>query len=250
MASSRLSLIALGVGAYTAFAVGTFPASVAARLLAPDAVALAGVTGTVWRGSAAFGGASGLTLSDIRWRIQPVQLLIGRLSLDLDARLGDGFIRTGMTVSGSRMRFDGLRAAVSLAAVSHLLPADASGNASVELEILELVDGWPVQASGTMRLASLASQPWIPVPGITTLQFGNFIARISTGDDQVVAVVNDEGGPLELEGSARLIPDRRYRLEARVKARADASQALAQGLTFMAPATGGGYHSIALEGQL
>lgn len=250
MTSSRLSLIALGVGAYIAFALATFPASVAARWFVPDTIAVAGVEGTVWRGSAAFGGVSGLTLSDIRWRLQPAQLLIGRLSLDLDARLGDGFVRTGMTVTPSRVRFDTLRAGINLATVGSLLPADASGNASVELETLELADGWPVQVSGTARVADLASSPWIPIPGVTSLRFGNFIARITTTDDQVVAVVNDEGGPLELEGSTRLTPDRRYRLEARVKPRAEASEALVQGLAFVAPASGTGHHPIELEGQL
>jgi general secretion pathway protein N len=250
VASSKLSLIALGAGAYVAFALTTFPASVAARWFAPQTLGLAGVQGTVWRGSAAYGSFSGYTFSDVRWQLQPTALLTGRLSLSLDARLGDGFVRTGMTVAGSRVGFSELRAALDVALVSPMLPAEASGNASVELETLELEDGWPVQASGTVRVANLTSAPWIPVPGVTNFRVGNFLARVSTTDDQVVALLSDEGGPIELDGTARLMPERRYRLEARIKPRPDASDVLVQGLKFMTPVDSSGYYPVERAGQL
>lgn len=250
MASSRLSLIALGAGAYVAFALSTFPASVAVRWFAPDTVSLAGVEGTVWRGSAAYGGASGYAVSDVRWQLRPAALVTGRLSLSAEARLGDGFVRTDVTLGRSRVSFSELRAALDVALLSQMLPAEASGNASIELESLELIDGWPVRASGTVRVANLVSAPWIPVPGVTTFRIGNFVARLSTADGQVVALINDEGGPLELEGTARLMPERRYRLEARARPRPEAPDMLVQGLRIMAPPGSGGYHAVETSGEL
>jgi general secretion pathway protein N len=251
MASSRLSLIALATGAYLAFAVATFPASLAARWFAPDTISLAGVEGTVWRGSAAYGGVSGLAVADMRWRLQPLALLTGRLSFTLDTRLADGFVRTGLTVAGSRISFVDL----DLAAIRSVLPSDVApaelyGNAGVELDVLDLVDGWPVRASGTVRIADLVSSPLIAVPGVTTLAFGSFMARVSPSDGGVVAVVSDEGGPLEVAGSARLEPDRRYRIEARIKPRANAHPVTVQGLQIIDSSPVNGYHLFEREGQL
>ena len=248
---SRLQLIALGAGAYFAFMVANLPASVAARWFAPVTLALAGVEGTVWRGSAAFVGVSDLALSDLRWRLRPAALLTGRVSLMLDARLSDGFIRTGLSVSGNSLSFSELRAGFDLATIVSLLPVDeAYGSAAVELDVLELVDGWPVQASGTVRIADLVSSPIFSIPGVTTLALGNFLARLSTAETGIVAVVNDEGGPLELDGSARLMPDRRYRVEVRIKPRADAAEDLVQGLKFIGPVGPSGYHQLDYGAQL
>jgi general secretion pathway protein N len=189
-------------------------------------------------------------LSDVRWQLRPAALLTGRLSLSVDARLGDGFVRTDAIIARSRISFSELRAAINVGLLSEMLPAEASGNASIELETLELVDGWPVQASGTVRIADLVSAPWIPVPGVSSLRIGNFLARLSTADGQVVALINDEGGPLELEGTARLMPERRYQLEARTRPRPEAPDVLVQGLRIMAPPGPDGYHPVESSGQL
>ena len=248
----RVSLLALGLGAYLAFAIVSFPASIAHRWFAPEALALAGVEGTIWRGRAAYGGIEGVAFSDLRWRLKPGALVTGRLGLDVETRLADGFVRTGVTVSGGGARFRDLSATTSLAALATaILPlTGVYGSLSVSLDELELVDGWPLAATGTVRVAGLSAPPLIPVAGVTSIALGDYAARLTTTDGGIAAIVNDDGGPLELEGRVDLASDRSYALTSRIRPRADASDELVEGLKIMAPADTEGWHSIALNGVL
>lgn len=252
MTSSRIPLLALGVGAYLAFAIVTFPASVAQRWFAPDTLALAGVEGTVWRGTVAYGGLEGLAFSNLRWQLHPSALLTGRVRLSIDTRLPDGFVRTGLTVSGSRIALRELTATTRLETLAALLPlGGARGNVSATLDTLDLVDGWPVAAAGTVRIADLSAPPVIPVRGVTRVTLGNYSAQLMTTDGPgIAAIVNDDGGPLELEGRADLGNDRSYRLTSRIRPRPEATTELVEGLKFMAPADADGWHSIVQSGSL
>lgn len=249
---SRGSLLALGIGAYLAFAIVSFPASIAQRWFAPDALALAGTDGTIWRGSVAYGGYEGLAFSDLRWQLHPTALIVGRISLDAEARLADGFLRTGLTVTGGGVRFRDLAATTNLATLGSLLPLPGvRGNLSLSLDELELVDAWPVSAAGTVRVANLSAPPLIPVTGVSTIALGDYTARLTTTDDAgITAVINDDGGPLELSGRADIGDDRSYHLTSKIRPRADASPELVEGLKFMAPADAEGWHAIEQRGTL
>lgn len=250
--SSRLSWIALGAGAYLAFAVASFPASVAYRWFAPDQLALVSIEGTVWQGSAAYGGVENVAFSDLRWQLQPMALLTGRLNLNAEARLADGFVRSQMTLTRDRITFRNLTAATRLEVFAGLMPlGDIRGNLSLNLEQIDVLRGWPVSANGSLRVAELAAPPLFPMPNISLVALGNYSARITSNDDPgIVALVNDEGGPLQLEGRASLAPDRSYRLEARIVPRPDATEVLIEGLKFMSPANANGEHQIVLAGSL
>lgn len=249
---SRASLLALGIGAYLAFAIVSFPASIAQRWFAPGSLTLAGTEGTIWRGSVDYGGYEGLAFSDLRWQLHPTALLVGRIRLDAEARLTDGFLRTGLTVSGGGVRFRDLAATTNLSALGSVVPLPGvRGNLSVSLDELELADGWPVAAAGSVRVANLSAPPLIPVTGVSSISLGDYSARLTTTDSAgIEAVVSDDGGPLELSGQADLRSDRSYHLTSKIRPRADASPELIEGLEFMAPADAEGWHEIEQRGTL
>lgn len=249
---SRVSMLALGVGAYLAFAVVSFPASIAHRWFAPDALALAGIEGTVWRGAADYGGYDSLAFAGLRWQLHPLSLLTGRLGLSIEARLPDGFVRTELTITGGSLSLREFAGTTSLASLDDVMPVPGlQGNLSLTLDSLELVDGWPMTASGTMRVANLSSPPLIPVPGVTRVALGNFSARLTMTDETgVAAIVTDDGGPLELEGRVDLAGDRSYRLTSRIRARADAAPVLVEGLQWLARPDAEGWHAIERRGNL
>src|SRR5262245_6777940 len=89
---NRWSWWAVGVGAYVAFTLATFPAATALRWFAPHGVTFAGVAGTLWSGSAASCSAQGLTVEQVRWQTRPLQLLLGRVVASVEARIPDGFV--------------------------------------------------------------------------------------------------------------------------------------------------------------
>ena len=233
---SKLSLLALGLGAYLAFVLVSFPASVAHRWFAPDALQLAAVDGTIWRGSAAYGGVGGLAFSNLRWQLHPAALLTGTVSVTAEARLADGFVSASVDATANRVEMSGVRAATSLATLRDAIGfGDVSGQISVELQSLELVDGWPVAAVGEARVRDLAAPPLMPVSGMSTIALGHYLARFTAGDEPgIVAALADEGGPLELTGRLSVMPDRSYLFDALIRPRADAPDALVQGLDFVA----------------
>lgn len=232
---SKWSWLALGAGAYVAFALSLFPAATAIRLLAPPELGLVGVQGTLWSGSAAVGSIAGLAVRDVRWTVRAWPLLIGRLGGRFAAELDDGFVDAELAASGRTLRLTDLRASTSLPTLRQLLPIQGiEGVASATLATLELRDGWPVSVVGELQLAQLQTAPLIATRNAGLIPLGDYEVRFTdTGGQGVAAEVRDTGGPLEVAGTLTLDLERRYTLDALVEPRPGAPQALIDGLAVM-----------------
>lgn len=246
---NRWSWLALGVGAYLAFALSTFPAGTAVSWFVPAPVALNGIQGTVWSGSAASGTIGGLPVQDVRWHVRAWTLLTGRVGANVEARLADGFLNTGLTASTSRVQFNDLRGGTSLATVALMLPVRGMrGQASFALSSLELENGWPAHILGELKLAALeiANGNSNPVPlGDYTVTFGEAPER------SIAARFVDNGGPLEVAGTLVVSPAREYTFDALIKPRDGAPQQLVDGLNVMtAEPNSDGRRRLTLTGSL
>ena len=232
---SRWSWLALGIGAYIAFTLATFPAGVALRWFAPPAVTFAGVAGTLWSGSAATCSVEGFTVQALRWRLRPTSLFLGRVSANVDARIPDGFVRGDVTASPSSVRLSDFTGATSLPALSGVLPLPGvRGQVSVALESLVLEDGWPAVAVGQLKLGKLESLPLIPDGRGAYVPLGDYtVTLVEAPAGELAATFVDNGGPLEVQGTAKLDKARNYSLDALVEPRADAPEMLVQGLDIM-----------------
>lgn len=252
----RWSWIALGAGAYLAFTLATVPASTAYHWLAPDALRLSGISGTVWSGSAALGSVPGLPLRDVSWRLSAGPLLLGRLSGELEARLAEGFVNTSVNATPSRVQLENARASTQLATIRDVLPlpiGDAAAELSLSLERFVLVDDWPVNAVGTVRIGRLVVPPLISASEGPLVDVGSFTIELTdSGGDGLVGTVRDDGGPLEIaEGTLRLGTDRRYELSGLVRPRASASEELVQGVGMMTgEPDADGLHAFEFTGSL
>jgi general secretion pathway protein N len=235
MRANRWWPLALGVGAYLAFLIVSFPASTAFAWFVPEQVQLAGVEGTLWSGRAAAVSVERFALQDVRWRTSPWPLFTGRLSANVEARLPDGFVNTHVTASRSRVRLSDARLAVSLPTLQGLFPLGGTrGQATANLSTVELVDGWPTAAIGELRLAKLEVPSF--QRGAQPIALGDYLVKFEppAGGQGIAATFNDTGGALEVSGTAALQPTHAYVLDAFVKPRAGASPELVQGLSFMA----------------
>ena len=232
---SRRSWFALGLGLYVAFALAMFPAGVALRWLAPPGVTFAGVAGTVWSGSAATCSVNGFTAEQLRWRLRPTSLLLGRVSANVEARIPDGFVSGDVTATSRSVRFSDLRAGTSLPALGNVLPVRGMrGQASVSIESLVLENGWPAEAVGEVKLAGLESLPLIPDGRGAYVPLGDYtVTLVPASAGELAATFVDNGGPLEVEGTAKLDASRTYTIDALVEPRADAPETLIQGLNIM-----------------
>ena len=232
---NRYAWLALGIGAYLAFALSLLPAGTAYRLFAPPELRLAGVDGTVWSGRAALGSAAGLALHDISWNLAVLPLFTARAAGHVQARLSDGFVDADVSASPSRVVLRNVRASTSVAALSPLVPLDGvRGLLSLELARVELRDAWPVAIVGRGRIGELAVPPLLAGEHAELIPLGSYELTFNETDGAgLEASFRDTSGPLEVAGTLSLDPQRRYRLEGVAAARPNATRELVQGLQLM-----------------
>lgn len=234
---NRRSWFALGLGLYVAFALAKFPAGVAVRWFAPPGITFAGVAGTLWSGSAATCSVNGFTAEALRWRLRPASLFLGRVSANLEARIPDGFVSGDVTATTSSVAFSELRGATSLPALVGVLPRmlrGMRGQVSVALESLVLEDGWPAAITGELKLAQLEAPPLISDGRGSLVPLGNYtVTFVPAPRGQILGNVVDNGGPLEVTGTASLDTTRTYTIDALVKPRSGAPEMLVEGLKVM-----------------
>jgi general secretion pathway protein N len=250
---SRWSWLALGVGAYLAFTLATFPATTAVRWFAPPGVAVAGVEGTLWSGGALSCSFGGFRAEAVRWRIRPWSLLRGQVAGTIEARIPDGFVSTELSATSSRVRFDSLRGATTLSALAAVLPTSGMrGKASVALESLEVVDGWPTSVVGEVTLADLEARPLIPNGSGALLALGNYkVTFVPAAEREVAAQFVDEGGPLAVAGTVKIDSARAFTFDALIAPRPGAHESLVQGLVISAGEPDAqGRHRLMLTGTL
>jgi general secretion pathway protein N len=160
-------------------------------------------------------------LNNARWKLHPAWLALLRFTADLEAG-GDSVVR--MTVSRGvlgKLRLSDLNAAGSVKALLGALGQPAlpiEGQARLELPVVRLDGGVPVEAEGTAQIDNLvwalAREP---------LPLGSFEAQLSTDDKGIAVNLSSGPGPIELSGTATLAPDRAYDVHLQLRPRQDAT---------------------------
>jgi hypothetical protein len=232
---SRAAWLGLTGGAYIAAVLALFPAATAYHWLAPAQLQAAGIEGTIWRGRAALASIDGLGMYDLEWSVAPWSLLSGGIDAAIQARQPDGFLSGSVHAGIGSLRVSALQATTSLTTLGQLVPlGDVRGLLSVQLEELELRQGWPVRAIGQVRLAQLQTPLLMPGGPSALVPLGNYLVTlVDTGSPALTGRFEDQGGPLEVSGSFSLTSTRTYELRGLVRPRDDAPQEIAQALQFL-----------------
>ena len=246
MTVSRKTLLLAGLLTFVAAFIMLFPARVAYDWFAPPAVQLSGLDGTVWSGSAAEISVAGLYLRDLKWRLQPMRLVTGKLAAHIEASPSSGFLEADIAA--------GLGGNIMLSDVNGSLPLrdfatiarmpGLAGNASVQFNELRIRDGLPVVADGMLAVADLVA------PLVDPASIGGYRAEFFSDDRGVVASVEDVNGVFDLAGSLTVSEDRNYQFIGRVAATEGTSEKLQRQLRFLGSPNDRGQHDIRLEGQL
>ncbi len=250
---SKFSWIALGAGAYLAFVLTQFPASVAYRWFAPDTLRLAGIEGTLWSGQAALGSIGQLGLHEVQWRLQPWSMLFARVGGQLQTRFANGFLNTDIEATFTETTLRNLRASTSLGDLQEILPLGGiEGFVSAEFAEIRIQGEWPVGAAGEIRLGELAVPQMFGPANAPTIALGNYrIQFVDSPNGTLVGAFEDQGGPLQVSGSVRLSPDRAFVIEGVTRARPDAPVELSQQLEFLpASPAAPGFRAFTLSGSL
>lgn len=138
-------------------------------VLGAAGVDMAGLTarradGSVWAGSLSEASAAGLRLGDLRARLSPVQLLLGRASVDLASREGDTLhpLRGAFVVSRHTAGADHVTATVPAGVTFAPLPVTALDLDDVSVRF---TDGLCDRAEGRVRATLAGDVGGVPLAG-------------------------------------------------------------------------------------
>ncbi|HEY7672784.1 MAG TPA: type II secretion system protein N [Gammaproteobacteria bacterium] len=237
--------MALGCGAYLAFALAQLPAATAYRWFGTDALVLSGISGTVWSGRAELGSIGNLPLRDVEWSVAPLALALGRFSVTLAARPADGLVTGSLSAGFWDVRLTDVRVTTSLDALGAVLSLQgARGTLSLDLAELSLRNGWPVAATGTVRIRELEVFPLGAPAGSALIPLGNYeLSSFEVAELGLAALLRDDGGPLEIQGTVmlalqapRTLAGAHPRFDGRVRERGDIPPELRTPLEFLTAA--------------
>lgn len=246
MIHSQRALLLVAALTLVVGVVALFPARVAYRWAAPSGLAVSGIHGTVWRGSADAVASNGVYLRDVNWTMKPLRLIAGKAVYRVKASPVSGFVEgdVGLSFGGSVVVSD-LAAALPLSALAGALNISGlRGEASLEVERLKLRDGLPVVADGTVQLNNLV------VPRISRDSIGGYRVEFFTQDSGVTASIEDTDDVVDLAGSLQVHEDRSYQFLGQVIATPATPANLQRQMKMLGSANERGQRELRLEGSL
>lgn len=246
MSLSRNQLIVIGIVTFVIGILAMFPARVAYQWFAPPGVALSGIDGTVWHGSAHAGQTGGLFLRNLNWRMRPGALLKGRIGYGLEADASSGFLTTNLALGvGGDATLTDLNASLSLDSLQQFVRMPGlGGSLTLRLDRLDLENGLPVAAEGTAEIANLRA------PLVHRGSMGGFRAEFLTGDTGIVASIEDTDASIDLAGSLTINADRSYQFIGKVAPTGSTPAELRKQMEYLGTPNDRGQFDVRLEGQL
>lgn len=245
--STPRSLVALALLAFLLAFVARLPARWLPRLL-PAGVVCIEPSGTVWDGACANFEARGFRAGALRWTLQPLRLLTGRLAarvrISQPLATLDGVFALGL---GGSLQASELRGRLGLAPGGLLpgVPPDLEGQVAIDLAELALRDRAVSALEGRVEVLDLrqrGAEGPVPLGGYELVFSG-----AAEADGKVTGRLTDKGGPLEVAGTLTLTPAPGYLLTGTVATRPEASPALVRQIAFLGSPDAAGRRSFAQE---
>ena len=217
------------------------------RPLLPHDLHCQQLDGSAWSGSCAGLNAGGSALGDLSWELHPLQLLRGRLDLQLDLTNQGNYLR-GDVALGFGGALHGRDVSLDFPLTSQLvssLPAGAHARLQGKLARIEWSGKFFSVLQGELDIQDLV--------GSQGMAFGNYQAVFAAEDagggaGMPKGVVRDSGGALELNATLQLNHDPGYVLQGQVAARPSASPELADAIKYLGSADAAGRRPFSLAG--
>ena len=191
----------------------------------------------------------GVHIERLAWRWRPRALARGWLEFTLDVDDPDVKLVGNVALDPQRqLRLRNTRGRLPLMTLSALAGQPRPPlQGIVEFDLRELrlnAAGQPQAADGRVALLDARAMLGSPV------QLGDFVVQLTTEPMGIQGVVQDQGGPLAVEGILNLAPDGGYRFNGRATLRDAADPALRQALSLLGPADSEGYWTLSFSGVL
>jgi general secretion pathway protein N len=243
-------LLALGLLAYLAFVIVTFPASVVTSRLTPLGIYLGGVEGTAWKGRAQVLQVEKTSLGSLTWDLHGLPLLRGRLVADVKLARPDGFAQSQVTATlGRQLELRDLSASLPLSAFPLAAGVAGGWSGGLKLKFNEIVmrNGWPLSVDGRLELMDLTG------PTRNPSNMGSYKISFAPGlkeTESLVGALTDLGGPLDVAATVQLKPDRSFLVDGLVATRGEAPEQLARSLQILGSPDAQGRRPFSLSGTM
>jgi general secretion pathway protein N len=220
-----------------------FPARWVSPLL-PHGLHCQQLDGSVWSGS-----CTGLTMGinpagDLTWELHPLQLLRGRLELQLDLTNQGSYLRGAVALGfGGALHARNVSLDLPLnSALVSSFPAGAHARLTGKLARIEWTGKYLSELQGAVDI-----QDFVGAQGEV---FGSYHALFgpASGSDLPSGVVHDLGGPLALDATLQLTHDPGYLVQGQVAARPSAAPEFAQQLQYLGSPDASGRRPFSLSG--
>ncbi len=223
----------LSLALYLLALVWQLPASVVWKRVSPSLpaeVELSGLSGTLWRGQVASMTVDRVDQGGLQWDWRPAGLLRGNIGLDLVWQPRNGQVNANLLIGARRILLQDVRGELNAATMAELnrAPFILAGSWLLDVPRLELVDMDQVVAAEG-RLIWQGAAGGLPQP----LALGDLSASLGHNDGWMTLDLDDQGGPLGLQGNARWRPGQPMHLDTRLQARPDAEPGLVAGLQML-----------------
>lgn len=223
----------LSLALYLLALLWQLPASVVWQRVAPSLPAeieLTGLSGTLWRGQVARMTVDRVDQGGLQWNWRPADLLAGNIGLDLLWQPRNGQVAANLLIGPGRIRLEDVSGELDAGTMAELnrAPFILAGSWLLDVPRLELVDLDQV-AAAEGRLVWQGAAGGLPQP----LALGNLTASLGHNQGWMTLDLQDQGGPLGLQGNARWRPGQAMHLDTRLQARPDAEPGLVGGLQML-----------------
>ena len=238
-----------GLAAYLLILLITLPADRVVKLMEQGTVGLhlQSVSGTLLSGKAERVVIRDLAMGPVTWSLRPFPLLLGRLEYRVDLKdpafLGTGVVGTSL---GGQIHLHNLEAELKPDPwVNHFSPlqVQTSGNVTLRIESMDLVDAFPREITGHMDW----SDAHILEP--VSMSLGHVEATLHSKGNTFLCQLSGSG-ETALSGDFSLTQEGAYRLNLLLTPGAEVSSDVVDGLKTFGQARPGGAYLITDSGRL
>jgi len=217
-------LAVLGAAAYLVFLLVNVPAAwlgFALERSSRGALALGDPSGTLWKGSGLLGLRSGGAfrgVADLRWSVNPLSVLTGRLGVALSGVAPETRLRASVSVGAGSVRFQNVEASAPAAMLEAALPAAAFAKPDGSVRVL--ADSVEIGGAG---VSGAATVEWLEAGMSGLSRLGDYRLQITGTGERAELKLATLRGDLRLTGAGewRAAQPRLVQLRGTVQAAAE-----------------------------
>lgn len=237
------------------FLLLTVPARHAWGWLGGGQLAVQGIEGSLWSGRVARLAHPAFPVGPLAWRWRPQALLLGRLEYQvfLQSGAGGGELRAGRGLFAGRY-IAAAHLSLPAAELARRAPLELvtlAGDFQIDIDELRLSPAGSTDGIGALHGVLVWRDAEIVRPN--PMRLGQVQMRIGLREGRIVGTLDnggDESGPLELSGELSIGADRRYRLDALLKPRANADAPMREALGLLGAPDARGRYRLQYSGSM